>query len=142
MSAWRGNPAHALYRSGHRTPGGIVGRAVRLADTWLPLTGQHVAQPVLSHGMVNIPASLFLRPYSPKLAALESLKLRRIRESLTHAARTGGVCHLWWHPHNFGLHLERNLFNLESLLQHFDQLRHKLGMRSACMSDLAMERGA
>jgi peptidoglycan/xylan/chitin deacetylase (PgdA/CDA1 family) len=141
-TSWRGNPAHPLYRGGHRTPGGIAGRAVRFADAWLPLTGQHVAHPVQANGMVNVPASMFLRPYSPTLAALEPLKLARIKRSMTHAARTGGICHLWWHPHNFGANLERNLSTLETILQHFDQLRASTGMRSASMSDLAVAEAA
>lgn len=139
IRVWRGNPAHALYSNGHTTPFGIAGRAVRLADSWLPLSGSGVAHAETADGMVNVPASMFLRPYSRSLSALESLRLLRIKRSMTMAASTQGIFHLWWHPHNFGINMEENLYVLESVLKHFVRLREKYGMRSSCMADFAPE---
>lgn len=67
---------------------------------------------------MNLRASRFLRPYSPKLSLLEPLKVARVKAGITHAARAGEVFHLWWHPHNFGADLEENLASLEKVLQH------------------------
>lgn len=137
IMAYRGNPNHWLYRDGHRTPGGMAGRALRFSDSWLPLTGAHTTRPKLENGVVNVPASLFLRPWSRRLDSLESLRLTRLKQAMTRAARSGGVCHLWWHPHNFGINTEQNLKALESLLQHFQGLRDSYGMHSLSMGDIA-----
>lgn len=138
IEVYRGNPAHWLYRDGHVTPGGVFGRAVRLADTWLPLTGEHIATPVRDErGLINVPATAFLRPWQAEFSALETLKRRRIKSQMTKAAQTGQVCHIWWHPHNFGVNVDQNLAMLEDLLQHFRWLSDKYGMRSLCMADFA-----
>lgn len=137
FQSYRGNPDHWLYREGHRTPGGVAGRGVRFVDGWLPLSGTGVANAESNNGLVNVPASLFLRPWSRRLAALDPLRLARLRQAMTAAARTGGICHLWWHPHNFGVNTEKNLAVLEMLLQHYLQLRDRYGMQSMSMSDVA-----
>lgn len=137
IAVFRGNPAHILYADGHVTPGGHAGRAVRFADSWVGLTGAHAATPAEQHGLVNVPASLFLRPYTSKLRALESLRIRRIKSAMNAAAASGGVFHLWWHPHNFGRDTGRNVAALETILQHYQRLRDSHGMKSMCMGDFA-----
>jgi len=137
IDVYRGNPDHWLYREGHFAPGGIAGRAVRFSDAWLPLTGDHAALPSQGDGLVNVPASLFLRPWSRRFSALESLRLHRLKGAMTTAARTGRVCHLWWHPHNFGVNLEQNIAALEVLLRHYLCLKDMYGMTSVNMSDFA-----
>jgi peptidoglycan/xylan/chitin deacetylase (PgdA/CDA1 family) len=137
IQAYRGNPDHWLYRDGHITPGGIAGRAVRFADAWLPLTGAHVAYAVAANGLANVPASLFLRPWPSRLAALEPMRMARLKHAMTTAARQGRICHLWWHPHNFGVDVEQNLAVLESLLRHYCILQGQYGMRSLTMAAVA-----
>ncbi|QYF91984.1 polysaccharide deacetylase family protein [Massilia sp. PAMC28688] len=138
VKIYRSNPDHVLYRDGHQVPGGALGRLVRLADAWLPLAGAMAAYPAHGPGaLVALPASRFLRPFSPSLAALEPLRLRRIKAAMTQAAIAGSDFHLWWHPHNFGCHTGRNLVMLEAILNHFGQLRERYGMRSANMADFA-----
>ena len=133
--AYRGNPDHWLYRGGHLTPGGIAGRAVRFADAWLSLTGAHVAYSETVDGLFNMPASMFLRPWSRQLANLEPIRVARLKQSMTIAAREGGIFHLWWHPHNFGINIEQNFCILESLLQHYCVLKDQYGMRSLTMNE-------
>lgn len=138
IHAYRGNPDHWLYHGGHFTPGGIAGRAIRFADAWLPLTGAHVAHVETSdNGPINVPASLFLRPWSSRLTAIESIRLARLKQAMTTAARQGGICHLWWHPHNFGVNMEPNIAVLESLLRHYCILRDQYGMRSLTLAAAA-----
>ena len=132
---FRGNPDHWLYRDGHFVAGGRAGRAVRLADAYLPLSGNHVAKASSVHGLVDLPASLSLRPWSRRMAAFEPLRLMRLKHAMTAAAEADGVFHLWWHPHNFGVNIEENMAVLESLLQHYVRLRDKYGMTSLTMSD-------
>jgi peptidoglycan/xylan/chitin deacetylase (PgdA/CDA1 family) len=142
IAVFRGNPEHWLYADGHCTPGGIAGRAVRFADTWVDLTGKHVGFPARQGGAVNLPASMFFRPWSRRLQHLEGLRLRRLKNGMSAAAHSGGVFHLWWHPHNFGLEAERNLETLELVLQHYQYLHDTLGMQSVCMGDFSSAEGA
>lgn len=137
IQVYRGNPDHWLYRDGHFAPGGLAGRVVRFADTWLPLSGAHVTHAETANELTNVPASLFLRPWSRRLAALEPLRLARLKQAMTEAAQSKGVCHLWWHPHNFGVNLEQNLAVLESLLRHYLELQDQYGMRSLSMAAVA-----
>jgi hypothetical protein len=132
---FRGNPAHLLYRE---RPGHAVRRSLRLlrlADSLLPVAGPLKADTESYSGLVNLPGSRFLRPWSPSLAALYPLHLRRIRGEMTAAARQGRDYHLWWHPHNFGLHGQRQLRNLEQLLQHQRSLSESYGWHSANMRE-------
>lgn len=137
-TAYRGNQDHWIYRDGHTVPYGRVGRLVRLTDAYLPLTGHHVSPlPKPSENkLINIPASSFLRPISG-YSIVDNAHLSRIKGGMLEAAKTDGVFHLWWHPHNFGVNLEQNLMALKSLLVYFVGLQAQYGMRSMTMSAVA-----
>lgn len=136
--AYRGNERSRLYHARNREQESLFRRGLRLLDTWLPISGPntHVLRSA-SGTPLDIPSSRFLRPYSARLAALDGLKLRRIERAMTHAARKGEVFHLWWHPHNFGADLDRNMRYLERILAHFDTLKADHGMESLTMAELA-----
>lgn len=137
--AYRGTQEHPIYAPA--TTGGqyrLTHRALRLLDTYLPLTGSHTTVPMRQEGLVNIPASAFLRSYQP-CAPLEWLKLRRVARGMEQAAARGEVYHLWWHPHNFGVHTRENLRLLERILAHFDALRRRGTLVSKSMGDVARE---
>ena len=140
IKVYRGNPKHWLFRDGHVPRGGIAGRAVRLADSWLPLTGPNVGVAGARNGLINVPASLFLRPWSRQMSVLEPFRLNRIKKAMTSAARSDGIFHLWWHPHNFGLNTNQNINALNEILQHFLRLKDIYGMRTARMDDFVNER--
>ena len=72
----------------------------------------------------------------PLLSFLEPLRLRRIKKSMTYAAKRGEIFHLWWHPHNFGVNQEQNFENLTEILKHFKALEKEYGMQSASMRDI------
>jgi peptidoglycan/xylan/chitin deacetylase (PgdA/CDA1 family) len=117
-------------------------RAGRLADSYVPLmTGPRLDRDALrvDCGLVNIPASRFLRPYSRRLRHFERVRLDRIMRELRMAARNQSTYHLWWHPHNFGANLDENLRFLEAILDCFRECSYHYGMRSATMADLATE---
>jgi peptidoglycan/xylan/chitin deacetylase (PgdA/CDA1 family) len=94
-------------------------RGARLADSYLPLSGaqtvraDEVATP---SGLANLRSSRFLRPFTPKLRHLDSLRLQRITQQMRHAARVNGMFHLWWHPHNFGCDTAENMAFLRKIL--------------------------
>ena len=81
-------------------------RALRLADVYLPLTGHGGYRPQVEQRLVNLVGSRMYKPFFKPLALLERLKLHRIKKQMLYAARHGLTFHLWWHPHNIGVHTE------------------------------------
>ena len=69
---------------------------------------------------------------------LEELKLRRIKNSMTYAAKNNLLYHLWWHPHNFGQNTYRNMETLKSVLEHYRKLNLQFGFKSVTMKDCAI----
>jgi peptidoglycan/xylan/chitin deacetylase (PgdA/CDA1 family) len=130
----------------YRPAGGAesaVKRAFRLADSYVNISGHHGQRPLCCEaGVIDVPSSRFLRPFHEGLPPLTSLHLRRIRASMKHAARHGLIYHLWWHPHNFGLHQQENLHALTDLLAYFGELANEYGMVSRSMGELAPQADA
>lgn len=137
--AYRGNQKSSIYDPRRNEDQNKRIRATRLVDAYLNVSGRHSFIPELNNDIVNIPASLFLRPYSGKLRFADSLRLQRIKSSMTYAAKNDEGYHLWWHPHNFGLNLKENLAFLEEILKHYQQLHHQYGMQSKTMRSIAEE---
>ncbi len=140
FKSYRGNQSHVLYRQGQlaNIPFKNVVRVVKFADAYLPFTGNHISalpNPAVAGRLMNIPASMFLRPVS-KHALLNAMHLHRVKSGMLNAAKTQGVFHLWWHPHNFGRNTEANLNNLEMLLMYYRTLNQSYSMRSLSMSEM------
>lgn len=138
LTHYRGNFENFLYRS-ETTPSRFdMRRVFRLLDTYVNLSGSNTYVPEMACGgaLRNVPGSRFLRPYMPALSWLEPLKVRRIMKSMEHAAHCGEIYHLWWHPHNFGLHTDENLQQLEQICRHFQTLRQRYQMESAFIGEL------
>ncbi|MEM9680319.1 MAG: polysaccharide deacetylase family protein [Bacteroidota bacterium] len=117
--------------------------ALRVLDTYFNITGSNSYKlnnyNSKNSNIINIPASRFLRPYHNKLKFLEPLKVNRIKRAMTKAAKQGNTYHLWWHPHNFGEHMNENFDNLAQIFDHFSSLKRTHQFRSVTMSDLASE---
>lgn len=140
--AYRGTEDHFLYRA--RTDEdqtNLIIRSLRLIDSYFNLSGHHTYKLSQVNDSVaelkNVPASRFLRPYSKLLAPLQSLKLKRIKNSMTRAAKRGEIYHLWWHPHNFGTNQAQNFKILEAILKHYQYLNKRYFWESANMSEVA-----
>jgi hypothetical protein len=114
-------------------------RILRLADVYLPLTGQGGYEPKIENGIVNLMGSHMYKPYFKPLAFLERLKIRRIKKQMLHAAKKGLTYHLWWHPHNVGVRTDFHMKQLEEIFSYYDQLKLKYGMRSLNMDEAAQE---
>lgn len=144
IRAYRGNENHILYAPRKDSEQSLFIRGLRLIDHYVNISGHHTYP--LPHpdvyGLLNIPSSRFLRPYMKPLRFIEWLRLRRIKKSMTHAAKHGEIFHLWWHPHNMGIDQEENFRNLEEILQHFRALHEQYGMESAGMRDIATHASA
>ena len=138
LRAFRGNEQTWFHRARRDREQNLLVRGCRLADSYLPLAGPHDREPALVGGLVDVPASRFLRPVSGN-ARLERLRLWRITSAMETAARRRRLFHLWWHPHNFGVHLQENLAFLRKILDHFRILQDRYGMRSMTMAAVADE---
>lgn len=130
IKIYRGNEKSGIYSPVSRENENILRRAIRLADTYINITGHHCHHLPAQADMINVPASRFLRPYSKKLKLLEGLRFRRIRKSMEHAARNGLIYQLWWHPHNFGNNTEENFTFLEKVVKIFSRLNQEQKMES------------
>ncbi|MBV8903166.1 MAG: polysaccharide deacetylase family protein [Acidobacteriia bacterium] len=141
ITCYRGNQSGWMHRARAKGRDGALRRAARLADHYVSFSGANVTpwnQVLDSTGLCNVPASMFLRPYSPRLESCDALRLRRIRSSIEAAATRGGIFHLWWHPHNFGRYTDQNLRFLDKVLQVFADCRDRYGMESLSMADVAV----
>ena len=137
LGSVRGNEHAWMYRAETAGGYGLPKRAFRLADSYVNLSGHHGAHPSpVAPGLIDVPSSRFLRPFSSRLAGFESWRLKRICKSLTHAATEGQVFHLWWHPHNFGADQDENFDVLSNVLDHFRKLADQCGMTSRSMGEL------
>jgi hypothetical protein len=138
---FRGNaagPMHAASRN--QIQRSVWRRTARLVDAYVKLPGVQTALPRAENGLLNLPATCFLRPVSQCLRAIEALRMRRIKAAMQSAAVAGTCFHLWWHPHNFGRNLERNIGFLEGILRYYTMLRDNYGMRSLTLGEAAAAR--
>ncbi|UFJ42511.1 polysaccharide deacetylase family protein [Brevibacillus humidisoli] len=138
IQSYRGNQPHWLYEAASEQNESLLKRGLRLVDAYCNVSGHNCYHPAQLVGQMpcNIPASRFLRPYGRKLALLEPLRQRRIMKSMEHAARHGMIYHLWWHPHNFGNHLQENLDLLRRILDHYAHMSSAYGMISMNMEEV------
>jgi peptidoglycan/xylan/chitin deacetylase (PgdA/CDA1 family) len=138
ITSYRGLTANWAFEHADSKLGTIVRRGARLADNYAPLCPVAPTRADRLRGApINIPGSRFLRPYDPRLRHLEPLRMHRMEAEMTRAAEAGHIYHLWWHPHNFGVHTSENLRILDRLLRHAKELDRRFGFRSANMGELA-----
>ena len=86
-------------------------RGVRLLDAYVNISGHNCYAIEEFSKEIALVTSLQVDSFDPfltRLRFLEPLRLRRILDDLTYAAKQRLVYHLWWHPHNFGQYTEDN----------------------------------
>lgn len=84
------------------------------------------------------PASRFLRPYESN-SVLRNLKMKRIFNEMTQAAKRKEVYHLWWHPHNFGQSPKESIKELQMIISLYKILKSKYDFSSANMNTIYNE---
>jgi hypothetical protein len=136
ITVYRGNESSGYYKPASREANSTWKRGVRMADTFINITGHHCHPLPSSAAIINVPASRFLRPYSKKMSVFNPLKLRRITSSMKHAANNGLIYQLWWHPHNFGRHMDENFSFLEKILKAYRDLSRSGKMRSLNLNEI------
>ena len=138
---YRGNEKSWIYDAAdEEKKTGLTRRVLRLLDSYINLTGHNTysLHELSSESIFNIPASRFLRPSSQQFNVLEKMRLRRIKKSMTYAAKNNQLFHLWWHPHNFGKDINSNMFFLEKILEHYKELSVQYNMQSLNMGEIAL----
>lgn len=148
LQSFRGNQSAWIYQARSEAAESKFRRMIRLMDSYTRLSSpSFIDQPRLvnlggktSEQLCNIPASMFLRPFSRKLKVLESMRIERIAEAIKMSAMNKQVFHLWWHPHNFGTNLMQNCRALSSILESYTKMRSQYGMKSLNMYELAEEK--
>lgn len=133
---YRGLEASWIYKKQNNYLLIHLQRILRLMDSYINITGHNCYDMTYIHknkGFINIPSSRFLRPYSKKLQSFEKLRLNRIKNSMTYAAKNNLVYHLWWHPHNFGANQDENMMFLKSIFAHYKKLNKTYNFTSCTM---------
>lgn len=139
ITSYRGTETAGAYNPTISMPK-LMKRGLRMLDSYLNIMGHHTL-PMSdldrnTDTCLNLPSSRFLRPYDGQLQLLNGLKIQRIKKSMTHAAKKGHLYHLWWHPHNFGKDLDRNISDLKTIYEHFKKLNKAYGFESETMTSL------
>lgn len=141
ITGYRGPQRGWMYLPIPESDQSLPRRVARMADTHLPVTSwKGTAWKDLKDpsGLINIPATAFLRPVDRR-NAINQLRMRRLKHAISRTAKSGGVFHLWWHPHNFGADLDSNLEFLRNILRHVRMMGEQHGMRSLSMREVADE---
>ena len=135
---YRGNLDVFLYRTTCTQSRFSLKGAMRLLDTYVPVSGHNCYDPDSLNGSVlkNIPGSRFFRSRSRYLSLLEPLRIHRVKSSMKYAARNGLVYHLWWHPHNFGVDTEKNIKQLQDICLYYKKLEERYDYRSCFISEM------
>lgn len=137
FKTFRGNERSIIHRPRNQQQLSLAIRGTRLLDSYLPLSGHNTYDlPPTSILPINLASSCFYRSYSHRLRHFEWLKHKRIHSSLKFAAKHHKIYHLWWHPHNFGQHMDKNFSQLESLFKYFRELQQSYGMTSMNMGEM------
>jgi peptidoglycan/xylan/chitin deacetylase (PgdA/CDA1 family) len=139
IKCYRGNEKGWMYRASNNENQKWYMRAIRLKDAYVNISGHNVytLEECTLEKPYNFPSSRFLRPYSKKLALLDGMKLKRIKNAMTYAAKNNKLYHLWWHPHNFGVNTQKNMAFLSEILSHYKRLEKQYGMASMNMGEIA-----
>lgn len=140
----RGNPENWFWQETQKES--LLKKVGRTADCFIPMgkrtsySMSEISKDEPDYPWI-IPASRLLRPHYGKGPFVDRIRLHRVKEEMTEAARHGEVYHLWWHPHNFGNYPEECMRELKEIIQHFRQLQQEYGMQACNMQNLAKLKG-
>ncbi|HLV14387.1 MAG TPA: polysaccharide deacetylase family protein [Xanthomarina sp.] len=139
ITAYRGIEKHKIYNTLDKDYKKKHTRALRLLDAYFKISGYNtykISEINKERGLVNIPSSCFLRPYSKSLRHLDTFRISRVKKAMSYAAKNNEIYHLWWHPHNFGTHMNENFSALESIFDHYLKLNNEFHFKNVTMQEL------
>ena len=133
----RTNPEIWYWKSSAHS--GILKKIFRTGDAFLkfqPIKKVYLKDLDCKNAPLQLPASRLYKPWNQKWKILNKLKMNRIINEMTAAAKSGVYYHLWWHPHNFGNHPEECMIELKKIIEHFQFLKKKYGFQSMNMNEV------
>lgn len=138
ISSYRGNEKSWFYKADSTGDETLLKKVIRMADNYVNLSGHNCVSVanIAKSKPYDIQSSRFLRPYSPSLRMFEGLRMKRILDGMTYAAKNKLVYHLWWHPHNFGIFQQENFDFLEKVLAHYQFLNGRYNFSTTTMTHL------
>jgi len=117
---------------------GKVTPLLRAFDTLIPISKHLSFDNLETHNNLKIlPASRFFRPYKNSETSIQRMKMVRIKNEMSYAAKNNKNYHLWWHPHNFGENVSENIAQLKDIIKHFHILKNRYDFISSNMIDFA-----
>lgn len=130
--AYRG-PEDRWYES---LPGTLPAAGVRLADSVAGFTPRVRRCEHHSRNLWMIPASQFYSPFMGvgRYVPLQS-RVRKAVNGLNHAAKHGGVYHLWTHPFNMGYRTDELMLGFRQILDHAAKLRSEGSLEIRTMAE-------
>lgn len=131
LQAIRTNPDVWYWKNTDRD--NLQQKMFRTGDAYVGRNNKSYKQiPELIPEIFGQKASRFLRPNSNK-NFLDKKRIGRILSEMSTAAKKREIYHLWWHPHNFGANPEKNLEELESVLNHYKICKEEYAFESLHM---------
>lgn len=119
---------------------GVFSRIFRAIDTLISISSSLCFGKILKYKTLDIlPASRFFRPYKKTENLIQNLKIKRIKKEMYFAAKNNLNYHLWWHPHNFGEDIDKNMEQLENIIQYYKYLNSRFNFISKNMINLQNE---
>ncbi|MBX0294053.1 polysaccharide deacetylase family protein [Haloarcula nitratireducens] len=121
--------------------GPLLAPARKLARATVVDAAPPLVEPTVDeHGLVNVPASLFLYELEgPARRAIASAVgdpvLKQARLGIDAAATGDGICHLWLHPNN--VRQEHDVEPLREILRYLDRTRERTDLTVETMADVA-----
>ena len=112
-------------------------RIYRFLDAYFPICGSSLysLKDIYNNGFYNVRASRFFRFYFSKLKFFEFLKLIRVKREIRKCAKKKLVYHLWFHPHNLGTNVNKNLRTLTNLFKYVCKMKKKYNLVSVNMRE-------
>lgn len=135
----RSNPASWFWSGVKEEETSVIRKVFRTGDGYINLGGK-TSYPLSSLkkeiGLpLQLPASRFFRSHDAKRSVLNALRLKRILNEMSVAARNNECYHLWWHPEQFGYNTNENVNDLQVILSHYQKLKKRFGMQSLNMRE-------
>lgn len=141
INNYRGNERIWFHNYQSEKETTLLKRIFRTANCYINIGGHHCYSfdELAGKPPYDIPSSRFLRPQTKKLSFLKFFQLRRIKKSMTYAAKKGLIYHIWWHPHNFSANMEENFMFLKKILEHYRELNLTYNFESNTMAEIGLE---
>ncbi len=136
ITSVRTNPA--IWYWSYAADSSLLKKIFRTGDAYLnfqPIKMVKLKDINISRNPLQLPAARLYRPWTKRFPFQNKLKLNRILNEMTVAAKNNAYYHLWWHPENFGTHPNECMQELAQIANHFHHLKSKYGMKSLTMQE-------